>query len=138
MAEIKTQVTDASVEDFINSVDNERRRKDGFELLKIYKRVTGLEAKMWGPSIIGFGVYSYKSERSTQEGDWPLAAFSPRKQNLTLYVYPRNFPELLKDLGRHTTSVGCLYINKLDDVDLKILEKLIAASYKWSKETFAP
>lgn len=136
MAEIKTKATDANVEDFINSVENERRRKDGLELLKIYKRVTGLEAQMWGPAIVGFGVYHYKSERSSQEGDWPLAAFSPRKQNLTLYVYPRNFPELLKELGKHTTSVGCLYINKLDDVDLAVLEKLIAASFTWSKETY--
>lgn len=137
MAEPKTKVTDASVEDFLNSTENERRRKDGLELLKIYKRVTGLEAKMWGPSIVGFGVYHYKSERSSQEGDWPLAGFSPRKQNLTLYVYPRQFPELLEGLGKHTTSVGCLYINKLDDVDLKVLEKLIAASFKWSKKEFA-
>lgn len=136
MAEIKTKVTDESVEDFINRVENERRRLDGLELLKIYKRVTGLEAKMWGPSIVGFGIYHYKSERSSQEGDWPLAAFSPRKQNLTLYVYPRKFPELLKDLGKHTTSVGCLYINKLQDVDITVLEKLITASYKWSKEEF--
>ena len=134
MAELKTKVTNASVQDFINSVENETRRQDGFELLKIYKRVTGLEPKMWGPSIVGFGVYHYKSERSSQEGDWPLAAFSPRKQNLTLYVYPRNFPELLKDLGKHTTSVGCLYVNKLDDVDLRVLEKLIAAGYKKSKD----
>lgn len=136
MAELKTKVTDASVDDFINSVDNERRRSDAFELLEVYKRVTGEAAKMWGPSIIGFGKYHYKSERSSQEGDWPLAAFSPRKQNLTLYVYPNNFPELLKDLGKHSTSVSCLYINKLDDVDLKVLEKLIAASFKWSKEEF--
>lgn len=137
MAEIKTKVTDANVEDFLGSVQNERRRRDGFVLLEMYKRVTGLEPKMWGPSIIGFGVYHYKSERSAQEGDWPLAGFSPRKQNLTLYVYPKNFPELLKDLGKHTTSVSCLYINKLDDIDLKVLEKLIAASYEWSKATFA-
>lgn len=136
MAEIKTLVTDASVEDFIESVENERRRKDGFELLEMYRRVTGLEPKMWGPSIVGFGVYHYKSERSRQEGDWPLAAFSPRKQNLTLYVYPKNFPELLKDLGKHTTSVSCLYINKLDDIDRAVLEKLIAASYRWSQDTF--
>lgn len=134
MAELKTKVNDASVVDFINSVENERRRKDGLELLKIYKRVTGLPPKMWGSSIIGFGVYHYKSERSSQEGDWPLAAFSPRKQNLTLYVNPKRFPGLLKDLGKHTTSVACLYINKLDDVDLKVLEKLIAASYKRDKE----
>ena len=137
MAEPKTKVTNASVEDFINSVENDRRRHDGFELLKIYKRVTGLEPKMWGPSIVGFGVYHYKSERSSQEGDWPLAGFSPRKQNLTLYVYPKNFPELLKDLGKYTTSVSCLYINKLDDVDLKVLESLIAASFKWAREEFA-
>ncbi|HEX6258896.1 MAG TPA: DUF1801 domain-containing protein [Candidatus Saccharimonadales bacterium] len=134
MAEIKTKVTDASVEDFINSVENERRRKDAFVLLEMYKRVTGLEPKMWGPSMIGFGMYHYKSDRSTQEGDWPLAAFSPRKQNLTLYVYPRKFSELLKNLGKHKTSVGCLYINKLDDVDLAVLEKLIAASFAWSQK----
>lgn len=137
MGEIKTKVTDASVDDFLNSVENETRRKDGHELLKIYKRVTGQEAKMWGPSMVGFGMYHYKSERSSQEGDWPLAAFSPRKQNLTLYVYPNNFPELLKGLGKYKTSVGCLYINKLDDVDVKALEKLVAASWKWSKEEFA-
>jgi hypothetical protein len=135
MAELKTKPTDASVEDFINSVPNERRRQDGFELLKLYKRVTDLEPKMWGSSIVGFGMYHYKSERSSQEGDWPLIGFSPRKQNLTLYLHPRNFPELLKDLGKHTTSMGCLYVNRLDDVDLKSLEKLIAASFEWSKAT---
>ena len=137
MAELKTKVTDASVEDFLNSVENDTRRRDALELLKIYKRVTGMDPKMWGPSIVGFGVYHYKSERSSQEGDWPLASFSPRKHNLTLYVYPRNFPELLKDLGKHTTSVGCLYINKLADVDTKVLEKLIAASFKRTREQYA-
>jgi hypothetical protein len=136
MAEIKTKVTNASVEDFISSVENERRRKDGFTLLEIYKRIIKLEPKMWGPSIIGFGKYHYKSDRSSQEGDWPLAGFSPRKQNLTLYVDPNNFPELLKDLGKHKTSVSCLYINKLDDVDLKVLEKLIAASYVRAKKVY--
>lgn len=137
MAELKTKVTDESVEDFLGSVENETRRKDGFKLLEMYKRVTGQEPKMWGPSMVGFGVYHYKSERSSQEGDWPLAAFSPRKQNLTLYVYPNNFPKLLEGLGKYKTSKGCLYINKLDDVDLRVLEKLIAASYKWSQETYA-
>lgn len=136
MAEIKTKVTDANVEDFINGVENERRRKDGLELLKMFKRVTGLEPKMWGPSIVGFGVFHYKSERSSQEGDWPLVGFSPRKASLTLYVAPNDFPELLQDLGKHTTSVACLYINKLDDVDLKVLEKLIAASFKRAKDTY--
>ena len=91
---------------------------------------------MWGPSMVGFGLYHYKSERSSQEGDWPLVAFSPRKQNLTLYVTPRNFAALLKDLGKHATSVGCLYVNKLDDVDPQVLEKLVAASFKWARETY--
>ena len=137
MAELKTKQTDADVEDFISSVANERRRQDAFDVLAMYKRATGLEPKMWGPSIVGFGMYHYKSDRSSQEGDWPLAAFSPRKQNLTLYVYPNNFPELLKDLGKFTTSVSCLYITKLDDIDRKVLERLIAASYEWSKKEFA-
>lgn len=131
MAEPKTQVTNASVEDFIGSVENKTRRQDGFELLKIYKRVTGLEPKMWGPSIIGFGICQINGN------DWPLAAFSPRKQNLTLYVYPKDFPEMLKDLGKYTTSVACLYINKLDDVNLKVLEKLIAVSFKRDKEKYS-
>lgn len=137
MAELKTKQTDANVDDFISSVANERRRQDAFDVLAMYKRATGLEPKMWGPSIVGFGMYHYKSDRSSQEGDWPLAAFSPRKQNLTLYVYPNNFPELLKDLGKFTTSVSCLYITKLDDIDRKVLERLIAASYEWSKKEFA-
>lgn len=137
MAEPKTKMTDASVEEFLASVENERRREDGFALLEIYKRVTGLEPKMWGPSMVGFGVWHYKSERSSQEGDWPLAAFSPRKQNLTLYVYPNDFPELLKGLGKYKTSKACLYLNKLDDVDRDALEKLIAASYQDSKEKYA-
>lgn len=136
MAEPKTKVTDASVEDFLNGVENETRRKDGFELLQIYKRVTGLEAKMWGPAIVGFGVYQLKTKGSSKANDWPLAAYSPRKQNLTLYVDPQNFPELLKGLGKHATSKACLYINKLDDVDLKALERLIAASYDWTKEKY--
>lgn len=136
MTKLKTTVTDASVEDFINNIEHQQRRDDGQKLLEIYKKVTKLEPKMWGPSIIGFGVYHYKSERSSQEGDWPLAGFSPRKQNLSLYVYPNNFPELLKKLGKHKASVGCLYINKLEDVDPKVLEDLIATSFEWAKKNF--
>lgn len=136
MAEQKTKVTNARAEDFLGSVENETRRQDGLELLKIYKRVTKLPPKMWGPSIVGFGLWHYKSERSSQEGDWPLAAFSPRKQYMTLYVEPRDFPELLKDLGKHGASKACLYINKLDDVDLRVLEKLVAASFKRDREKY--
>lgn len=128
---IKTKVNDDSVENFINQVENETKRQDSFKILEIYKRATGKEPKMWGASIIGFGQYHYKSERSRQEGDWPLAGFSPRKQNLTLYVMSdlHDYGDLLKDLGKHKTSKACLYINKLSDVDMTVLEKLIKQSY---------
>lgn len=137
MGEIKTKVNDASVTGFIESVDNATRRKDGFVLLDIFTKATGEQAKMWGTSIIGFGQYHYKSERSSQEGDWPLVAFSPRKQNLTLYVISpgfSEFSELLDKLGKHKKSVGCVYINKLADVDLKVLEQIVKKSYIDSKQ----
>ena len=123
MSTIKTHVNDASVEDFINAVDGDIKKADAFKLLEIYKKATNEEPKMWGTSMIGFGQYHYKSERSTQEGDWPLSAFSPRKQNLTLYIMPglNDYSELLGKLGKHKTSVGCLYINKLSDVNLGVL-----------------
>lgn len=95
MAEIKTKVTNIVAEDFITDVENKKRREDALVLLDMFKRVTKLEPRMWGPSMIGFGKYHYKTDRSNQEGDWPLVAFSPRKQNLTLYVDPNRFPELL-------------------------------------------
>lgn len=134
---IKTRFNDADVEAFINSVDNEVRRKDGFTLLEMFKRLTGEKPKMWGPSIIGFGQYHYKSERSRQEGDAPLSGFSPRKQSLTLYITSgfAGYPDLMKKLGKHKTSVACLYINKLADVDLKVLEELIEKSHFVSKKT---
>ena len=135
MAAIKTTVNDASVEDFINKVEGEVKRRDSHELLKLFSKVTGEKPKMWGSSIIGFGQYHYKSEKSRQEGDWMLTGFSPRKQNLTLYVMPGfgDYQDLLKDLGKHKTSVGCLYINKLADVDMKVLEKLITKTFKAMK-----
>lgn len=137
MGEIKTKVNNASVTDFIDAVENETRRKDGFVLLELFSKVTGEKAKMWGTSIIGFGQYHYKSERSSQEGDWPLVGFSPRKQNLTLYIISPGFTdyaELLEKLGKHKKSVGCVYINKLADVDLAVLEQLIKKSYLDSKK----
>jgi len=131
MGNIKTIVNDADVEDFINKVPDEVKKKDGFTLLKLFSKITGEKPKMWGSSIIGFGQYHYKSERSSQEGDWMLTGFSPRKQNLTLYIMPGfdNYSDLLADLGKHKTSVGCLYINKLADVDLVVLEKIIKKSF---------
>jgi hypothetical protein len=131
MAELKTTVNDASVEDFINNVTDETKRQDSFALLEMFSRITSEKPKMWGSSIIGFGKYHYKSERSSQEGDWPLTGFSPRKQSLTLYFMPGfdDYRALLKDLGKHKTSVGCLYIKRLADVDMRVLEKLVKQSY---------
>ena len=100
-------------------------------ILEIYKKATGETPRMWGSGIIGFGQYHYKSDRSKQEGDWPLAAFSPRKQNITLYVMPEpnDYSELLSKLGKYKASKACLYINKLSDVDVDILRQLIVVSY---------
>jgi hypothetical protein len=131
MATLKTTVNDASVEDFINKVEDEVKRQDSRTLLKLFAKVTGEKPRMWGSSIIGFGSYHYKSEKSRQEGEWMLTGFSPRKQNLTLYVIPGfdDYQDLLSELGKHKTSVGCLYINKLADVDLAVLEKLVKRSF---------
>lgn len=138
MGTIKTLENDASVSDFIDSVEGDEKKRDSFTLLEMFSRVTGEKPKMWGSSIIGFGKYHYKSERSKQEGDWPLTGFSPRKQNLTIYITLGfdNYTNLLKDLGKHKTSVGCLYINKLTDIDLAILEKLIKQSFKVAREKY--
>jgi hypothetical protein len=131
MSTIKTVVTDANVEDFLRTVENETRRADGLKLLELFRETTGQNPKMWGASIVGFGSYHYKSERSKQEGDWPLVGFSPRKTNLTLYIIGGfdGQEDLLAQLGKHKTSVGCLYINKLADVDLVILAQIIRRAY---------
>lgn len=133
MAELKTKVNNAGVEDFINSIEDEVKRKDSFELLKIHEAITKEKAKMWGPSIVGFGKYSYKS--GSKENDMPLAAFSPRKQYITLYVMPSwgNLDELLRKLGSHSTSKACLYVKKLSDVDMNVLKEIIKVSYEESK-----
>lgn len=140
MSAIKTTVNDANVDDFINTVDGEAKKADSRALLRIYSEITHEKPKMWGASMIGFGQYHYKSERSTQEGDWPLVGFSPRKQNLTLYFMPGfdNYGDLLKDLGKHKTSRGCLYINKLSDVDQNVLKQLIKRALEDMKATYAP
>ena len=132
MAELKTLENDADVRAFLESVENAIRRQDALQLLDIFERATGEKPRMWGKSIVGYGKYHYKSERSTQEGDWPLTAFSPRKQNTTVYIMPGfdNYGEYLEKLGKHKTSVSCLYINKLADVDLSVLEQLIKRGYQ--------
>ena len=137
MAELKTKATSQKAEDFLKTIEPEEKRKDGFTLLEMFRGVTGEKPVMWGTSIVGFGMYHYKSERSSQEGDWPLVGFSPRKQNLTLYIMAGNKDslDLLKKLGKHKTSVGCLYINKLSDVDQAVLTKLIKKSFDYMKKT---
>jgi hypothetical protein len=134
MAELKTQVTNQDPKEFLNTVEKVQKRKDGIALLELFQKITGEKPVMWGSSIIGFGKYHYKSERSTQEGDWPLVGFSPRKQNLTLYIMAGNKdnPELEK-LGKHKKSGGCLYINKLSDVDESVLVKLIKECFDYMK-----
>ena len=135
-AELKTKLNDASVDDFINSVDDEQTRADCFEIAKIMKQVTKAEPKMWGTSIIGFGTYHYKGA-SGREGDWMLVGFSPRKQNLTLYIMAGfdRYDELLKKLGKFTTGKSCLYIKKLADVDKKVLKELVTESVKVMKQS---
>jgi hypothetical protein len=134
-AELKTKLNDASVEGFLNSVKDEQTRADCFEILKIMKQVTKEEPKMWGSSIVGFGSYHYKGA-SGREGDWMLTGFSPRKQNLTLYLMSGfdAHADLLKKLGKHKTSVGCLYIKKLEDVDKKVLKELVVETVKAMKK----
>jgi hypothetical protein len=137
MAELKTKPTDASAQAFVESVEDPQKRQDSLTLLKLFSKLTGETPKMWGSSIIGFGQYHYKSEKSSQEGDWMLTGFSPRKQNLTLYIM-HGFDDqatLLQKLGKHKTSKSCLYINTLEDVDIHILEELIKRSYQTMKES---
>ena len=139
MSEIKTKVNDANVNDFLNSVDDEQKKQDSFKLLEMFEKCTVEPPKMLGASMVGFGQYHYKSERSSQEGDWFLTGFSPRKQNLTLYIINDfdDYSELFKNLGKHKTSKGCLYINKLADVDLAVLETLVKKSYLACKKNLS-
>lgn len=130
--EIKTKQNSASVEEFLNSVADEQKRKDSFVILEMMKKASGEKPKMWGSSLIGFGIKRYKSPATGREVDWFLIGFAPRKTNLTLHLV-MNVKEqtaALKKLGKHKTGVGCLYINKLEDIDLKILKGLIDSSLK--------
>ena len=129
MAEPKTKVTKASVKEFLSQVPEKERRDDCFAVAKLMEEITGEKPKMWGPSIVGFGTYRYKYA-SGREGDWPVAAFSPRKSDLTLYLmmgYEKN-AELMEKLGKYKTGKSCLYIKRLADVHMPTLKKLL----KWS------
>jgi hypothetical protein len=136
MAELKTQPNQGSVVDFLNSVENEKRRADSFTILEIMQEVTGEEALMWGDSIVGFGTYRYKYA-SGRKGEWFLIGFAPRKQNLTLYIMSgfENYDQLLGQLGKHKTGKSCLYINKLEDINLDVLRELVKESVNHMVET---
>lgn len=139
MAELKTRATDANVLEFIQSfATTEQKKADSLVLLKLMQELSGFEPKMWGPSIIGFGSYHYKSERSSQEGDWPLIGFSPRKAAISLYVYT-GVPEqahLLEGLGKYTMGAACIYVKKLSDINLSVLENMIKATLAYMREKY--
>jgi hypothetical protein len=131
LAQIKTKETSASVADFLNSVSDEQKRKDSQVILKMMEKSTKEKPKMWGSTIIGFGNLRYKSPSSGREVDWFKIGFSPRKANLTIYLIDmREHTEALKKLGKHKIGGGCLYVNKLEDIDVKVLEKMIVAAAK--------
>lgn len=135
MAENKTKPTKARVSDFLQAVDNPQRRADAKKVAAMMRRATGKRATMWGPSMVGYGRYSYRYD-SGRSGEWMLTGFSPRKQNLVVYIMPgfETFEPLMKQLGKYKTGRSCLYINKLEDVDEKVLEKLISESVKLMRE----
>lgn len=129
MSQLKTKPNDASVEAFLNSLDDEQRQKDSLKILEIMKQLTGDQPKMWGSSIVGFGSYHYKYE-SGREGDWFLTGFSPRKQALTVYIMTgfKKYDSCLQNFGKHKTGASCLYLKKLSDINLDILKEMIKDS----------
>lgn len=137
MYELKTKENDRSVVEFIENVENPTKREDAYKLLDIFTETTGYQAKMWGPSIIGFGSYHYKYPTG-HEGDAPLVGFSPRKAKISLYFATGDTQreELLENFGKHTTGKACVYINKLADVDVAVLKKLIDQSVRFLQDTY--
>lgn len=137
MAELKTKKTAKSVTDFLNVVEPESKRKDAFELHGLMQEVTGDQGSIWGDSIVGYGHYHYKYE-SGRENDWFLCGFSPRKTKHSVYIMAgfERFNEILSRLGKHKTSKGCLYINKLADIDMAVLKELVEASTKNLQEKY--
>jgi hypothetical protein len=136
MAELKTKRNKGDVEAFLNSVPDEKKRRDSFTILELMKQVTGQEPEIWGDSIVGFGSYHYKYE-SGREGDWFVTGFSPRKQNLTLYIMSGfdEYDNLMSRLGKYKTGKSCLYIKKIDDVDQDVLQELAKKSVEHMEES---
>ncbi len=138
MAEPKTKKNSASVTAFLDTIQDEQKRRDSKELVKIFEETTKEKPAMWGTAIIGFGVWHYKSQRSSAKGDWPMVGFSPRKQSLTLYLSSdsKDYAKLLAKLGKHSTSKACLYIKRLSDIDTNVLRQLIKNSFEHMKEKY--
>lgn len=138
MAELKTKKTKKSASAFLKTIDDDGKRKDAETVMKIMKRVTKATPTMWGENIVGFGSYHYVYD-SGREGDWFVAGFSPRKRNLTLYIMSgfKRHGMLMKKLGKFKNGRSCLYINRLDDIDLNVLEELVTESVKYVKKTYA-
>ena len=134
MAELKTKKTKASVAEFLNAIEDPQKRKDSKTIVKMMKEATGMKPAMWGASMVGFGNYHYKYA-SGREGDWFLTGFAPRKQDLTLYIMDgfKSYKPLMKRLGKYKTGKACLYIKRLDDVDVVALRELITRSVKNKK-----
>lgn len=140
MAELKTKQNNADINEFVNSfADTEEKRKDSFELIKLMRDFTGHEPKMWGSSIIGFGSYHYKSDRSRQEGDWLLVGFSPRKAAISLYVYTgaKEHEQLLEGLGKFKMGKACIYIKKLSDINLDALRQIMKATIDFLQSKYS-
>ena len=133
--QLKTQKNNASVKAFLDSVTDEKKRRDAFTVSGIMQDITGEKPAMWGKSLVGFGSYHYKYD-SGQEGDWPLVSFSPRKDSLTLYIMPgfKAYGELLGKLGKHKKGMSCLYIKSLDDVHIPTLKTLVRQSVRHMKQ----
>lgn len=137
MAELKTKMNEGDIVEFLNGVDDEERRKDCFKLLELFEHLTNEIPIMWGTSIVGFGSYHYKYE-SGREGDWFLTGFSPRKQNLTIYITAgfREYDDIMKNLGKYTTGSSCLYVKKLSDIDIDRLKTLVEKSVTYVKKRY--
>jgi len=139
MAELKTRQHEGDVFEFIDTfADTDQKCSDSLKLVKLMQKITGHPPKMWGHTMIGFGSYHYKSERSTQEGDWPLVGFSPRKAAISLYVYTGN-PEqkhLLADLGKFTMGKACIYVKQLSDINVGQLERLMRATIGFLQDKY--
>lgn len=137
MAELKTQPTDASVADFLAAVEPAGRRADAQMLATLLTEVSGETPVMWGTSIVGFGRYTYVNT-TNKPADWPIIGFSPRKANLTVYIMPgfEGYEDLLARLGKHKTSVSCLYLNRLSDVDLDVLREMATRSVAWMRARY--